>query len=75
MSILIKDTTREERKKIVQESLGGAAGGCDEAMAGMEDMYDDYIEGKKELKEINMEYRARFVVGGDGPDRSSCNFY
>lgn len=75
MSILIKDTTREERKKIVAEALGGDAGGCDDVMSGLADMYDDYIEGKKELKEINMEFRAHFISGNDGPDRQGCSFY
>lgn len=29
MSILIKDTTKEERAKIVEESIGNIAGACD----------------------------------------------
>ena len=28
MSILIKDTTKEERAKIVEESIGNIAGAC-----------------------------------------------
>ena len=42
-SVLIKDTTREERKRIIQE---------------------DYIEGKREIKEINMEFVSRYFVRG-----------
>ena len=26
-------------------------------------MYQDYIDGKKELKDINMEFRASYVSG------------
>ena len=44
---LIKDTTREERKKIVEESLGNTSANCDGCMAGLEEMYQDYIDGKK----------------------------
>ena len=55
MSLLIKDTTREERAKIV-------------AHCGSADMYDDYIEGRKELAQINAEYRARYVSDA-GPER------
>ena len=58
MSILIKDTTKEERAKIVEESIGGACDGCS---VGIVEMYQDYIDGKKELREINMEFRAGYI--------------
>ncbi|MCR4590044.1 MAG: hypothetical protein K5668_04430 [Lachnospiraceae bacterium] len=32
-------------------------GSCDGCMAGLIDMYQDYIDGKKEIKEINMAGR------------------
>lgn len=47
MSILIKDTTREERERIVAESIGNVNGSCDGCMSGLADMYQDYIDGKK----------------------------
>jgi hypothetical protein len=31
-------------------------------------MYQDYIEGKKELREVNMEFQARYMSGAAGPD-------
>lgn len=71
-SILIKDTTREEREQIVAESIGNISATCDGCMAGIVDMYDDYIDGKKELREINMEFRARYVSGDEGPERIGC---
>jgi hypothetical protein len=63
-SILIKDTTREERIKIVAESLsvcGGACdlcGACDTIGGGsIDELYRPYIDGEKEIAEINAEYR------------------
>ena len=44
---LIKDTTVEERKKIVEESLGNISADCDGCMSGLAEMYQDYIEGKE----------------------------
>ena len=74
-SILIKDTTREEREKIVAESIGNISGSCDGCMAGLADMYQDYIEGKKEIREINMEFKANYESGIDGPEKKNCGYY
>ena len=71
-SILIKDTTREQREQIVADSLGNISAYCDGCMAGLAEMYQDYIDGKKELREINMEFNARYVSGREGPGRSGC---
>ncbi|MBQ4258021.1 MAG: hypothetical protein II713_03355 [Clostridia bacterium] len=68
-SILIKDTTKEEREKIVREALFGSCGsecefcsGCDNLGGGrIEELYRPYIEGLKEISEINEEYRAPLV--------------
>ena len=73
MSILIKDTTREEREQIVAESLGNISSSCDGCMPGLAEMYQEYIEGKKELREINMEFNARYVSGMEGPARNGCD--
>ena len=43
-SILIKDTTREEREVIVKNSM-------------------DYIDGKREIREINAEYMDKYRQG------------
>jgi uncharacterized protein YabE (DUF348 family) len=37
-------------------------------------MYQDYIDGKKELREINMEFNARYVKDDDMPRRNGCSF-
>ena len=68
-SILIKDTTREEREEIVRKALYGYCGsecefcsGCDNLGGGrVEEIYQPYIDGKKEIREINEEYRAPFI--------------
>ena len=74
MSYLIKDTTKEERERIVAESLGNISASCDGCAAGLAEMYQDYIDGRKELKEINMEFTARYVSGEEGPERHGCGF-
>ena len=59
-SILIKDTTREEREQIVKQSLWGNCGaecefcsGCDNRGGGrIEALYQPYIDGEKEIAEI-----------------------
>ena len=53
-SILIKDTTISERIDIVRQALDFGDGECEGV--DMEDMYDDYIYGRKELAEINLEF-------------------
>lgn len=73
-SYLIQDTTEEERRKIVEESLGFSSGMCDECQSGIADMYDDYIYGKRELKEITMSFRASYVRSDNSPERSGCGF-
>ena len=69
---LIKDTTKEEREKIVEESLGNMVGSCDGCASGLADMYQDYIDGKRELRDINMEFNAHYVMNDDRPERNSC---
>ena len=49
-SKLIKDTTREEREEIVRRGLGTCGKRTGE-------VYRPYIEGEKELHEINAEHR------------------
>ena len=79
-SILIKDTTRQERARIVNEAIGNIEGLCDGCSPGLLRMYDDYINGTKELingtkelREVNMEFNARYVSGQTGPDQSGMS--
>lgn len=71
-SVLIADTTREEREQIVAESIGNIEGLCDGCSPGLIKMYQDYIDGRKELREINMEFNARYTSGTMGPERMGC---
>ena len=73
MSYLIAETTKEEREKIVADALGNIEASCDGCMPGLAEMYQDYIDGKKELRQINMEFNARYVRGDmDKEERRSC---
>ena len=67
-SLLIKDTTREERIRIVKEGLAACGAecdgcsGCDSLGGGSVDkIYEPYIEGWKELRQINQEYDRGYV--------------
>jgi hypothetical protein len=69
-SVLIKDTTREERIRIVNRSLNvcgtecSSCNGCGNIGGGLaENIYKPYIDGEKELREINAEYNHGFVHG------------
>lgn len=71
-SLLIKDTTPAERAQIVREALGDS---IDCEGIDLTDMYDDYIDGKKELADINREFsekNAGTIVAGDLNKPSSC---
>ena len=72
-SILIKDTTTAERIDIVKDSLNFGDGECEGI--DMEDLYDDYIYGRKELAEINREFSQKHageVLEGDQRKPSGC---
>jgi hypothetical protein len=67
-SILIKDTTKEERMQIVAQALSACGGacdfcnGCDNIGGGsIDELYQPYIDGEKEIAEINAEYRRSTV--------------
>ena len=66
--ILIKDTTVSERAQIVREALG-----ADSDCEGIDlaDMYDDYIFGRRELADINLEF-SRKHAGEVVPNRPSA---
>ncbi len=67
-SILIKDTTKEEREEIVKNSMdcGGGCENCSSCWLGggsTWDIYQDYIDGRREIREINAEYMDKFRQG------------
>ena len=64
-SLLIRDTTRAQREEIVRRALNACGGlcdgccGCGNAGGGrVETIYQPYIDGEKELAQINAEYAA-----------------
>ena len=72
-SILIRNTTREERAAIVAEAIGNIDGACDGCAPGLIRMYEDYIEGRLELREVNAAFRAGYVSGENGSEKAGCN--
>ena len=71
-SIRIADTTREEREQIVADSIGNISGLCDGCSPGIIEMYQDYIDGRKELREINAAFQAGYLSGAEGLEHDSC---
>ena len=72
--ILVAETTREERIRIVAEALsfGDDCGDCSLDACGIDKYYAPYIEGTCELRELNSRRAStRYVTGGrredDGP--------
>ena len=59
---LIKDTTREERMEIVRRSFG-TEDSCESGVADPFKMYQAYVDGEKEIAEINLAYRAHYTHG------------
>jgi len=60
---LIRNTTKEQREEIIKRSLG-QCGNCDGCgIAGMADIYQDYIDGNKELADITKEFNLRYTRG------------
>ena len=67
-SVLIRDTTRRQREEIVRRALAVCGGscegcnGCDNLGGGrVESIYQPYIDGLLELREINERYRYGLV--------------
>lgn len=61
-SILIKDTTKEERIAIIREWLP-VDDGLEDCEIDLWDMCDDYIRGEKEVAEINAEFQTDYFAG------------
>ena len=69
---LIKDTTVSERIALVKQWEEDE--GCENCGIDPLIFYKDYIDGKKELCEITMEFNARYVKDDDMPGRSGCMY-
>jgi len=58
-STLIKDTTKEERIALIREWIPDDDG-LNDCEIDLWDMYRDYIDGKKEIAEINAEFHTNY---------------
>lgn len=60
-SILIKDTTKQERIAIIKQWIP-----VDESLEDCDidlwEMYREYIDGKKEIAEINAEFQTDYFA-------------
>ena len=63
-----------ERIAPVYAVRGSIDGACDGCSPGLIEMYQDYIEGRRELREINMAFNARYTSGRMGPERGGCEY-
>ena len=73
-SLLIKDTTVDERMQIVKEALGGF-GNCDCEGIDMDDIYAHLIFGRRELDDSNRQFsqqHAGAVKAEDREKQSGC---
>jgi len=57
-SVLIKDTTKSERIAIIKEWIP-VDDGLEDCEIDMWEMYRDYINGEKEIAQINEEFSKR----------------
>lgn len=71
-SILIKDTTKEERIAIVKEWLPVDDGFEDGCIDLLWEMYDPYIRGEKEVAECNASFNRGFFEDRDGKAAPGC---
>lgn len=60
-STLIKDTTKQQRIELIK-SWVPHDDGLDDCDIDLFDMYKDYIDGKREIREINESFNANYYV-------------
>ena len=60
-SILIKDTTKQERIAIIRQWIP-ADDGLEDCEIDLWEMYRDYIDGKKEIAQINAEFTTDYYA-------------
>lgn len=60
-STLIKDTTKQQRIELIKSWLP-QDDGLDDCEIDLFDMYKDYIDGKREIREINESFNATYYA-------------
>ena len=66
-STLIKDTTKSERIQIVKQ--WEETEGCESSGIDLMEFFRDYIDGIKEIAEVNAEFQAKYL--SDIPEEES----
>ena len=61
MSTLIKDTTKEERIALIKSWILDDDG-LNDCEIDLWDMYADYINGIREISEINMDFTPEYIT-------------
>ena len=70
----VADSDRLFLPNLRRLGIGNIDGLCDGCGPGLLRMYQDYIDGRMELREVNMAFRTRYVSGAEGPARGDCAF-
>lgn len=60
-STLIKDTTKQQRIELIKSWMP-QDDGLDDCEIDLFDMYKDYIDGKREIREINESFNATYYT-------------
>ncbi len=58
-STLIKDTTKSERIQLIKE--WEEVEGCENSGIDLMEFFREYIDGTKEIAQINDEFNARYI--------------
>lgn len=61
MSILIKDTTKEERIALIKSWIPDDEAMDADGAPDLWDLYADYINGTKEISECNSAFHAEYI--------------
>ena len=61
MSTLIKDTTKEERIALIKSWIPDDDG-LNDCEIDLWEMYADYINGIREISEINMDFKPEYIT-------------
>lgn len=72
-SLLIKDTTKEERMAIIEESVAVMQVAVMDVRQNPKNVRT-YIEGEMELRECNMAFRAHYISGKEHPVKNGCGY-
>lgn len=59
-STLIKDTTKSQRIELIKSWMP-VEDGLEDCDIDLFDMYKDYIDGKREIREINESFNVEYI--------------